>query len=951
MKPFLAEVAEHIYKTYSNSLEDCCLVFPNRRAAVFLTRYLGNIVEKPLWMPLMTTINEFIAELGGLQVADNLLLNFELHKIYNKVKKSNESFDEFYSWGEILVSDFDDIDKYLVNPHDLFQNLASLKKIENKFDFLTEEQIEIITTFWKSFDPNKYSAQQKDFIEIWEVLEQIYMEFNILLNEKQLAYEGMVFRKVAEQISGGKNPGIPYKKLFFIGFNALNKCEDILFNYLKKEGLAEFYWDYDQYYLTNEYHEAGTFIKENIKHYPSPLSTDLFNNLTGDKNIEIISCASHTGMVKAAGNILAGISQNNPATDFTSTAIVLADESLLVPTLHAIPEEIDKVNITMGFPFAQSPVYGLLEMLFSLQKTIRIIRGEPCFYHLHVIEIIDHQLIHEKTAKSLEVKQSIIQNNHVYVPAKEFMDDTVLNKIFIPVDKAPDLGRYLLEITLLLLEHTQSEENTSQQLMHEFLYFLHTGIKRLDEIVREQKAELSKETYIRILRQIVRGIKIPFTGEPLAGLQVMGILETRTLDFENLIMLSVNEGVVPKASQPPSFIPYSLRKAFGLAALGHQDSIYAFYFYRLLQRAKNVTLLYNSSAEGVKSGEMSRFIYQLKYEPAFKINESTITYNLVINPNPPIIIEKNNEIIKVLNEYTSQNTNTKYLSPSAINTYLDCSLKFYFNYIAGLEEAETITEKVDAPVFGNILHKLANLVYDSLGKKIINKEDLLNLSKDKEKINQLILKAYSDEYFKTPVTDDKELTGKNILIKEVLAKYTHQLLQIDANIAPLEILAMEGSYNMTLPVEVNNQTINIHLGGKIDRIDKINGIVRIIDYKTGNDKTIFKELPDLFNYGDKNRNKAAFQLGLYSLLYQAKTGETSPIQPGLYPVKKFFEDNFDYRISLGKETIEDFNNLKEEFTQHLTEVLTHLFHPQTEFKQTEDLKFCEYCVYRGICGR
>ena len=504
---------------------------------------------------------------------------------------------------------------------------------------------------------------------------------------------------------------------------------------------------------------------------------------------------------------------------------------------------------------------------------------------------------------------------------------------------------------MLLLEHTQAEENTNLQLMHEYLYYLHTGIKRLDEIVREQKAELNKETYIRILRQIVRSIKIPFTGEPLTGLQVMGFLETRTLDFENLIMLSVNEGVIPKASQMPSFIPYNLRKAFGLAAPDHQDSIYAYYFYRILQRASNITLLYNSSAEGINSGEMSRFIYQLKYEPAFTINESTITYNLVINPNPPIIIEKDPEIMQTLNQYTGPDQNTKYLSPSAINTYLDCSLKFYFNYIARLEEADTITEEVDAPVFGNILHRLVHLIYETFTDKQISKDDLITLSKDKEKINELILHAYSDEYFKTPVTDDQELTGKNILIKEVLAKYIHQLLQIDANTAPFEIVAMEGFYDMYMPVTVNNITLNLHLGGKIDRVDKVNGIVRIIDYKTGNDKTAFKKLTNLFNYGDKNRNKAVFQLGLYSLLYQTKTGNTDPIQPGLYLVKKFFEDNFDYRISQDKQIVEDFNEMKEEFMQNLTRVLTDLFNPQNNFRQTEEVKFCEYCAYRGICGK
>lgn len=950
MKPFLAEVAEHIYNNYSQELGNCCLVFPNRRAAVFFTKHLGNLVDKPIWLPRMVNINEFIIELSGLQVADNLLLNFELYKIYNRHSKSKESFDVFYPWGETLLSDFDDIDKYLVNPHDLFQNLSSLKDIESTFDYLTEEQKELIKKFWGSINSSRLSNEQKDFVEIWAILEQIYMEFTILLNEKSLAYEGMVYRKVVEQIETGKELQTDYLKIFFVGFNALNKCEFKLFNYFKQVHKADFYWDYDQYYMDVLHHEAGTFIRDNIQHFPSSLDSDIFTNLLKEKKIESISTASKIGMVKATGNILKGYFAQGGEADFTNTAIVLADESLLLPVLHSIPDRINRINITMGYPIVQSPVYSLLETIFNLQRTARNTDNEPVFYHSHVIEIMDHPLF-SRSELCEQVKQDIVKANMIYVSASWLKKKGMNQIVFKAIDGAEKLGSYLQEVILSLMNPVDENKNDNDNLNQEFLYHMLTSIKRLNDILREHNIQLKLDTYIKLLRQIAKGIRIPFSGEPLAGLQIMGILETRVLDFENIIILSANEGILPKASLVPSFIPYNLRKGFGLSSVDHQDSIYAYYFYRLLQRAKNVKLLYNSSAEGVNSGEMSRFIYQLKYEDAFYLQESTMTYDLMLSPSKPIIVEKSKEVMDEFLRYEVTASNGRYLSPSAINQYLDCSLRFYFNYIAGLSETETVSEEIDAPLFGNILHKTMSLLYRQFVCRLVKEEDLTALKSDKLLIKNTVIQAFAEEYYQKTQIDENDLTGINLIVKEILEKYIEQIIDADIRYAPFEITSLEQLYKTHLTVTVNGTTTKISIGGKIDRVDRKEGITRVIDYKTGKvDKTVL-ELENLFAINASRRKDAILQILLYSMLYADNEVGITHVIPGIYSLRELYDQNFDYQIKTSNKNIEDFSEVSEEFKNRLEKAVSSIFDASMPFSQTPHQTICEYCAYKEICNR
>jgi len=757
MEPFLKHTALDLFSRYGDQISDLCIVFPNRRAGLYFKKYLSEIVNKPLWSPNTATINNLMQDISGLQIADNIKLLFDLYKVYTSIKKTNESFDDFYYWGEMLLNDFDDLDKYLVNPEDLFKNLKNLKSIQDQFAYLSENQIKAIQDFWKSFDPEKYSVHQEDFISIWTVLFEIYTEFYQNLKTKQIAYEGMVYRTVAEKIKDNSLIDLKYNKIVFVGFNALNNCEKTLFNYLNNNKKAEFYWDYDNLYIRNESFEAGLFLRENIRNYKSPesfSSKDIFNKLSEPKNIEIISVPSDVGQAKY---IQAFLSENKNALtdDPNKTAIVLSDEHLLIPVIHSIPDTIEKVNITMGYPVINTPIYSLLEHIIELQKNCKESQsGETLFYHKNVVAILNHQYIKScYFENSIELLNYIQTHNRITLTANELSKNDFFGKIFHKTDNYTVLSEYLLSILHAIYNTIYSsvpEENKhTVSIEKEYIYHIYLSINRINDVLTEQKVDIKTDTYIRLLRKIIRNLRIPFTGEPLNGLQIMGILETRLLDFENIYILSMNEGVFPKSESSMSFIPYNLRKGFGLPTIEHQDAIYGYYFYRLIQRAKNVTLIYNSNSDGLQSGEMSRFIYQLKYESNFKIKEKSLRYDISSLIPKPITIVKSESILEKLNKYHSTELEKMdYLSPSALSSYLKCKLRFYYRYIAGLEEKEVISEQIDAPMFGNILHQTMYALYKPYTEQLINLNTIQSILKSESLISNAIDLAFSDEYFK-----------------------------------------------------------------------------------------------------------------------------------------------------------------------------------------------------------
>lgn len=954
MNSFLQQITKELYSKYTNDLSDCILVFPNRRAGLFFSKYLNELVEQPLWAPRVFTISEFFRDLSDLQIEDNLGLLFRLYKIYVKRMKVSESFDEFYHWGEMLLGDFDDLDKYRVNAGHLFQNLADEKEIENLFDYLTDEQLEAIQAFWSSFKPEKYSEHQKEFVNLWENLFGIYTDLREELKSEKLAYEGMASRNLIDGLESG-GIQIDAKKVIFVGFNALNKCEIDLFEFLKKKELAEFYWDYDESYLKNPYHEAGLFLRDNIRRFPAPKTELSFSNIKENKaKVEFVSLSSEVGQAKYAHSVVQAFCKDEDVAP-EETAIVLADEELLLPVLHSIPEVVENVNVTMGYPAKNTPVASLLRLVIDMQKSSRKVAGEIEFHHKEVLALLNHQYLNSVNPElAHELTQNILTTNKIKVPQKLLTGDEVIEKLFTPVKDVNQFAIYLLNLLQNVyqrLETKEEEKSLVDKIEQEYIYHLFLAIKRLKALLDQHEIEVKQDTFYKILEKMIQTLSIPFEGEPLAGLQVMGILETRLLDFKKLVVLSMNEGKLPKTGTANSFIPYHLRKGFGMPTIDHQDAIFAYYFYRLIQRADDIKLLYSTQSDGIRTGEMSRFLYQLKYESDFDIEESSPGYDISLKEAKPISVEKNERILNRLAEYCGDQFRS--FSPSALNTYLACPLSFYFKYIAGLKEPDQVLEEIDPPTFGNLFHNTLEDLYKPFVGKILEREDLEIIRKDKDLIETKLKTAFRDTYFKTPKDKEVQISGRNLLIFDILKKYIDRILILDQQFAPFQILSLEDEYRIQVPISGDRK---VNIKGLIDRVDRANGTIRILDYKTGKADLFFKDIESLFEKEGKNRNKAAFQTLLYCLFYEDKTKAAEAISPGVYSLKEFFNNKFACMLARKEgrakpETVDDYRVYKEEFTKALQEMFEEIFDPKIPFDQVENQDTCRTCLYAEICHR
>jgi hypothetical protein len=947
MEPFLKSVVNHLYTKYQNDIQDICLVFPGRRAGLFfMQHYKGLVKDKPLWVPPVRTISELISDLSELQIADPIVLIFELYKVFRYVRKTDESFDSFYPFGEMILNDFDDIDKYLADTNQLFQNVSDLKDIENTFS-LSAEQMELIRQFWKNITLYEPGPVKKDFIGIWNQLKEIYSLFIKALKEKGIAYEGMLYREVCNKLKEGNLPEFPHKKFAIIGFNALNECEKVFFSFLQKNNMVDFYWDYDQYYIQNTWHEAGFFIRENLEKYPNSLPSSYYSNLTGEKDIQIIAAPSDVGQAKLISAILE--KNGKHTSDMSDTVIVLADEQLLIPVLSSIPPVIKDVNVTLGYPFRLTHVHSFFELLLKLQRNVRKMGGVMKFYHHDVLAILNHsypQIICESDCQ--ELNDFIITYNRVFLAADDLNKNEYLKELFRviadPVEYLEYLGVVGNKTIQGLKQSSLINENTNFQFDYWFTFL--TAINRLKETIRKESVELGIPILFRLLKKIVSGLSTPFKGEPLAGLQVMGVLETRAIDFSNIIILSANEGIFPKSDSSPSYIPYNLRKGFGLPTIEHQDAIFAYYFYRLIQRARNITITYNSQPSG-RAGEMSRYLYQLRYENVFSVQEKSIGFSISLSDENVIAFSKSKQIMDFLQNYTSGSVEPRYFTPTALSAYMECSLRFYFRYIANIKEKEVITEDIEGSVFGKLLHSSMESIYKPYINQLITEEEF-NKIKVPAIIEQAIMDAFGSVYFKNN-SGKETLHGKSILIKEILRKYITEILDKDRKNLPFTILSLEKSYQM----EFGLGNSNINIGGIIDRIDLVNGSVRIIDYKTGIVEFSCPSVQAIFDReGDTHKYAPIFQSMLYALVLKSQQLYPDyPIYPGLYGLRKIFNPDFDCSISINKSKITDIELFKAEYEGGLKEIVSEIFNPSVSFVKTENKKKCENCAYKEICHR
>jgi len=960
MNSYLQRVALAFYSHHETAISNFTFVFPNRRAGLFFQKYIAEIAQKPIFSPEIITINDCFAMGSHWQTADRLSMLFRLYRIYKSHIKNDEAFDTFVFWGEMLLSDFEDVDKYRVDAKQLFTNITELKQIDQLFNVFSDRQVEAIRQFWSNFVPVVEGKSQEDFIATWKILFPIYEQFRAELIAENTATEGMICRNVADRLH--KNEIIPEfenKQFVFIGFNALNPCERTLFAELQKRGQADFYWDYDAAELRDSDNQASRFYAENIHIFPSKYPIEIFVESLQDKEIELIAVPSAVGQAKQTFSILNTLfPAYEPNKSWIKTAVVLPDESLLVPLLHSLPQQIEKVNVTMGFPLKATPVSGLIEHIFDLQKRMRTSGDQVSFYHLSVSNILNHQYIALLCGTEANIlKQKMTSNNWIYIDAEELKKNELMATIFVPQTNTETFLPYLLDILRTLQSGWQQASNDTHdyKLECDFLYQYYVTINRMSDIMKDKPIELEMtiDTLVRLTRQITANISIPFVGEPLDGLQVMGVLETRGLDFDNLIITSFNEGVFPKRISTNSFIPYNLRRGFDLPTTEHQDSITAYNFYRLIHHAKRIFFLYDSRSEAGQTGEVSRFMQQLHYHYGVKYQRKTISFDIGFGSPQNIQIDKTPSVMAKIQEFTKEGDYQPALSASSINTYIDCPLQFYLTKVEAVEQADEVKETIEADMFGTLFHSVIEKIYEPYIGKMLQISDFDALLKDPLHIDKQITLAFSEKYFKKKNKAIIQLEGNNLLIARVIRKYILQVLETDKKNVPFRYINSEDRCKIEYPIFSGKYKVNIK--GFIDRIDEKEGRLRILDYKTGSGSLEFKNLDEVFEQNKDKRPKFVLQTFLYGILYKEKA-ENKIITPGIYYMRDVFKESFDTELHYKpeknlNETVTDFNTFEVEFRERLTTCLEEIFNPAIPFVQTENTKICQYCAYKGVCNR
>ena len=1027
MKTFLQIVAEDVFGRYGADLSRVAVVFPNKRAGLFFNEALAELSDRPVWSPAYLSISDLFRSLSRLKSGDPVKLVCELYRVFRQETGSSETLDDFYYWGELLISDFDDVDKNLVDAGRLFANLKDLKEIMDDYDFLDEEQEQAIQQFFRNFSIERRTELKERFISLWNVLGNIYHRYRQTLEEQGIAYEGMLYREAIERLDADS---LPYDRYVFVGFNVLNKVETRLFEILRDAGKADFYWDYDQFYLhagnrikgdsaeggedglldteqtgrhavdcssskerdnheagefirhdeeanheAGEFihrgeeanleageltrggvgasHEAGEFIRRNLEKFPSPLPENFFASFSRPKTVRFIAAPTENAQARYLPRWI----ESTLTEREQESAVVLCNESLLQPVLHSISPEVRNINITMGFPLAQTPVYSFLCALLELQASYHAETGR--FTYAAVTSALKHPYTRQLSGIAETLEKELTATNRFYPLPSELKKDELLKELFATTTGNLSLCDYLmgmLEAVAGLYRDVPAGEDNLEQLYRESLFKAHTTVTRFRTLVEEGGLTVSTDTFRRLLNKVLAGTSIPFHGEPAIGMQIMGVLETRNLDFRNVILLSLNEGQLPKSGGDSSFIPYNLRKAFGMTTVEHRNAVYAYYFYRLMQRAENITLMYNTSSDGLNRGEQSRFMLQFLLESPHEIIQEYLEAGQSPRTVQSVTVPKTPEIMRRLQETFDRRVNPKALfTPSALNTYLDCRLKFYYYYVAALRAPREVSTEIDSATFGSIFHRAAQLAYIDLtaNGKLIRKEDIEKLLHNEVKLQDYVDKAFKELFFKVPEGERPEYNGVQLINSAVIVSYLKQLFRNDLQYAPFSMEAMEKGVAEDIDIATPKGMIKSRIGGIIDRIDSKEGTLRIVDYKTGGSPKTPADVASLFIPSEARPNYI-FQTFLYAAIMQRK--QPLKVAPALLYIHRAASEDYSPVIEMGearkeKIPVDDFSAFEEEFRESLDSLLSEIFNPEESFTQTEVARNCEYCDFKALCKK
>jgi len=945
MIPFLKETAKALLDS-GRDLKAIRLVLPNRRAGLFFTKYLGELIDQPVWMPEVLTIEQLVYQLAGNSPTDDLTLVFELYEQYCQLQKDPEPFDRFFHWGELILKDFNDLDQFLAPVNQVYAYLAEIKEFETDLSFLTDEQRALIAQFWKAFERQNETEKER-FLKFWQILGLLYQGFQARLQANGLAYAGQLYRQVAENTSAITQPD---KQLVFVGFNAFTLAEEkIITHFIKAHG-AEIFWDVDSYYLEDPLQEAGLFFRDYIKDpilgktFPEKIPSEIKKK---GSQIHTHAIPLKTNQANLVGKILEQVGVDEPLEE---TVIILPDEQLLFPVLHQLPEVITKLNVTMGYPMRNAPIYAFLDAVLDLQRYAKSKEGVVTFYHKPVLDLLAYAYLQSADAAwASEAAHKIQNENWVDVPQELVSKENTLFALVFQKVGSDSLLDYLLEIIQFLAKELQEDPTQKSYLFQAF-----KQLNRVKEIFRSSGTkQLKVEFLLSLFRKLFRDLKLPFEGEPLQGLQIMGVLESRNLDFKRVIICDVNEGSFPPGGGIQSMIPFNLRKAFGLPVQEQNDAIYAYTFYRLLHRAEEVHLIYATAGEQGKSSEMSRFIQQMRVElPIAKPQSVLVPVNLT--PNQPITLEKSPDMLTSLARYfkpAGEGTAEKRFSASALNMYLDCRLRFYLRYVAELKEKEEVVTTIDPMTFGTLLHRGIEILYEIPVEQTFRDIDGHTIDRLLPQVPAAVDRAFR-ELYKKQEGEELLLTGQLQIAREVLTKYIQAVLNYDKKNGDFRVIGLEKELIAHLSIETQEGKKAIELGGVIDRVDMKDGVVRLLDYKTGKDTKKIPSLGSLFDRDDKKRNKAGMQTFLYAFFYQYQNPDNQlPLKPGIMNIKEIYSEDFNPFLQLEESEVTDYRDFADGFEEGLRGLLEEIMDPLVPFDQTDDKKKCSYCAYKELCGR
>lgn len=969
MKSFLEYVADDLLLKHGDNLSDVAVVFPNKRAALFLSEYIVRKVGKPVWSPAYITISDLFRNHSQRVVADPIKLVCDLHKSFTSQTGIDETLDHFYGWGQLLLSDFDDLDKNMADADKVFANLRDLHELDD-VSYLNDEQKSILKRFFSNFSDNHDTELKQRFLRLWSHMSDIYHDFNQRLASQQLAYEGALYREVAER----SNIDFARRHYVFVGFNLLHRVERQLFMMLKKQQRASFYWDFDHYYMPNGKgydNEAGHFIAQYLADFPNELDTadaDIYRMFTQQKrDIAYIAASTENAQARYISQWLRLREADNSYPRINAgrrTAIVLCNEGLLQTVVHSLPDEVQKVNITTGYPLIQSPAASLVTLLLNLQTLGYSVQRKR--YRLKQVNaVLNHPYIKYLSDQIQPLHQKLNSEKIYYPDASLLSVDEGTALLFTRPDGHQHLLQWLCDLMHRIAmgsENETQQEHTADPLFQESVFRMYTLLNRLKALVDSNDVQVDIVTLQRLIGQLVTSTSVPFHGEPIEGLQVMGVLETRNLDFDHLLILSCNEGNMPKGVNDTSFIPYSIRKAYGLTTIDHKVAIYSYYFHRLLQRASDVTILYNNATQEGHTGEMSRFMLQLMVESPHRITFHTLQAGQSYVPFNSVAVEKTERVIKALQSRFELALNpdkkSPLLTPTAINRYMRCPLQFYYYYVCNLKELDNVEDdSIDNRLFGNIFHEAAHTIYkrvmDRNGR--IERKALDDLLKSKVDIELATDEAFSKELFKLPagthkVHLSKMMNGLQLINREVIIHYLRQLITIDRELAPFTILGLE------CPVMAQLQTphLTTTIGGFIDRLDQLD-YIRVVDYKTGGRKPVALDSVDAIFEQDSLAKHSDYYLQTFVYSCIVRTSKELnprqlPVAPALLFIQHAGADDYNPVLKFGDEPITDIENERQHFGELLSQTVDDIFNPDMAFAPTADRQRCAQCPYRLLCS-